>query len=212
MRLQKFLARAGAASRRGSENLMTAGRVTVNGEVVTELGSKVDPARRRWWRWTVASCAWLTAPSRSCCTSRPATSPPCPNPQGRPTVAELVPAAEHAGAVPHRAARPRHHGPAAVLHGRRDGARAPAPARPCGKGVHGARRGPAERGPARASARGHRAGRRPHAAGAGGARGGRGGRSGAGGPRRAACRAGGGRRASTPVRARRGRATARSCA
>ncbi|MEG0070499.1 MAG: pseudouridine synthase [Raoultibacter sp.] len=43
MRLQKFLARGGAASRRGSENLMTAGRVTVNGQVVTELGSKVDP-------------------------------------------------------------------------------------------------------------------------------------------------------------------------
>lgn len=43
MRLQKFLARAGAASRRGSENLMTSGRVRVNGEVVTELGSKVDP-------------------------------------------------------------------------------------------------------------------------------------------------------------------------
>jgi len=35
MRLQKFLARAGAASRRGSEDLMTAGRVTVNGEVIT---------------------------------------------------------------------------------------------------------------------------------------------------------------------------------
>jgi 23S rRNA pseudouridine2605 synthase len=43
MRLQKFLARSGAASRRGAENLMTAGRVTVNGKVVTELGSKVDP-------------------------------------------------------------------------------------------------------------------------------------------------------------------------
>ena len=43
MRLQKFLARAGVASRRGSENLMTAGRVCVNGEVVRELGSKVDP-------------------------------------------------------------------------------------------------------------------------------------------------------------------------
>ncbi|GHT79159.1 pseudouridine synthase [Actinomycetota bacterium] len=43
MRLQKFLARAGAASRRGSENLMTAGRVTVNDVVVTQLGSKVDP-------------------------------------------------------------------------------------------------------------------------------------------------------------------------
>ena len=43
LRLQKFLARAGVASRRASENLMTAGRVTVNGEVVRELGSKVDP-------------------------------------------------------------------------------------------------------------------------------------------------------------------------
>ncbi len=43
LRLQKFLARAGVASRRGSEDLMTAGRVRVNGEVVTELGSKVDP-------------------------------------------------------------------------------------------------------------------------------------------------------------------------
>ena len=35
MRLQKFLARAGAASRRGSENLMTAGRVTFIGQVAT---------------------------------------------------------------------------------------------------------------------------------------------------------------------------------
>lgn len=43
LRLQKFLARAGVASRRGSENLMTAGRVHVNGKVVTELGSRVDP-------------------------------------------------------------------------------------------------------------------------------------------------------------------------
>ena len=48
MRLQKFLARAGAASRRGSENLMTAGRVTVNGEVVTELGSKVCLLYTSW--------------------------------------------------------------------------------------------------------------------------------------------------------------------
>ncbi|MBR1829725.1 MAG: rRNA pseudouridine synthase, partial [Atopobiaceae bacterium] len=43
MRLQRFLARAGVASRRGSENLMTAGRVTVNGKVASELGTKVDP-------------------------------------------------------------------------------------------------------------------------------------------------------------------------
>ncbi len=43
MRLQKFLARAGTASRRGSEDLMTAGRVRVNGQVVTELGTRIDP-------------------------------------------------------------------------------------------------------------------------------------------------------------------------
>ena len=43
MRLQKFLARAGVASRRGSESLISAGRVEVNGVAVTELGTKVDP-------------------------------------------------------------------------------------------------------------------------------------------------------------------------
>ena len=43
MRLQKFLARAGVASRRGSESLISAGRVEVNGLTVTELGTKVDP-------------------------------------------------------------------------------------------------------------------------------------------------------------------------
>ena len=42
-RLQKVLAAAGVASRRASENLIVAGRVTVNGVVVTELGSRVDP-------------------------------------------------------------------------------------------------------------------------------------------------------------------------
>lgn len=45
MRLQRFLARAGVASRRGSENLMTAGRVCVNGVVASELGTKVDPLK-----------------------------------------------------------------------------------------------------------------------------------------------------------------------
>ena len=43
MRLQKFLSRSGVASRRASEDLMTQGRVCVNGQVVVELGSKVDP-------------------------------------------------------------------------------------------------------------------------------------------------------------------------
>ena len=42
MRLQRFLARAGVASRRGSEDLMTAGRVTVNG-CVAQLGAQADP-------------------------------------------------------------------------------------------------------------------------------------------------------------------------
>ncbi len=40
-RLQKVMARAGVASRRHSEELIQAGRVTVNGRVVTELGTKV---------------------------------------------------------------------------------------------------------------------------------------------------------------------------
>ena len=45
MRLQRFLAQAGVASRRKSEELITAGRVRVNGKVVTELGTKVDPRK-----------------------------------------------------------------------------------------------------------------------------------------------------------------------
>ena len=43
MRLQRFLAQAGVASRRKAEALITEGRVKVNGKVVTELGTKVDP-------------------------------------------------------------------------------------------------------------------------------------------------------------------------
>jgi 23S rRNA pseudouridine2605 synthase len=44
-RLQKILARAGFASRRGAEQLMLEGRVTVNGEHVRELGTKADLAK-----------------------------------------------------------------------------------------------------------------------------------------------------------------------
>lgn len=44
-RLQKVLARAGVASRRASEEIIRAGRVTVNGRVVTEMGVQVDPQR-----------------------------------------------------------------------------------------------------------------------------------------------------------------------
>jgi len=42
IRLQKLMAAAGVASRRVSENLISAGRVEVNGEVVTELGHRVQ--------------------------------------------------------------------------------------------------------------------------------------------------------------------------
>ena len=62
MRLQKFLANAGIASRRASEELIVAGRVRVNGVVVRELGTRVvadadrievdgklvEPSRREW--------------------------------------------------------------------------------------------------------------------------------------------------------------------
>src|SRR5512140_2411522 len=41
-RLQKILAHAGIASRRKAEEMILEGRVTVNGEIVSELGSKAD--------------------------------------------------------------------------------------------------------------------------------------------------------------------------
>lgn len=44
-RLQKLIAAAGIASRRHAEELIAKGQVTVNGEVVTELGRKADPDR-----------------------------------------------------------------------------------------------------------------------------------------------------------------------
>ncbi|HXT39139.1 MAG TPA: pseudouridine synthase [Candidatus Angelobacter sp.] len=47
VRLQKFLADAGVASRRAGEQIILAGRVEVNNEVVRTLGTKIDPARDR---------------------------------------------------------------------------------------------------------------------------------------------------------------------
>jgi len=44
-RLQKILSQAGICSRREAETRILAGRVMINGQVVTELGVKVDPAR-----------------------------------------------------------------------------------------------------------------------------------------------------------------------
>ncbi len=42
-RLQKIIAQAGLASRRGAEKLIRQGRVTVDGKIVTEMGVKVNP-------------------------------------------------------------------------------------------------------------------------------------------------------------------------
>jgi pseudouridine synthase len=44
VRLQKLIATAGIASRRHAEELITDGKVSVNGSIVTELGAKADPA------------------------------------------------------------------------------------------------------------------------------------------------------------------------
>jgi 23S rRNA pseudouridine2605 synthase len=99
MRLQKFLARAGAASRRGSENLMTAGRVTVNGEVVTELGRKVDPLVDK-----VAVdgiLVTLAAGPVTIMLHKPAGYvTTMSDPHGRHTVAELVPTDRYPGLYP----------------------------------------------------------------------------------------------------------------
>jgi len=43
LRLQKFIADCGVTSRRKAEGLILDGRVSVNGKIVTELGTKVNP-------------------------------------------------------------------------------------------------------------------------------------------------------------------------
>ena len=42
-RLQKYLANSGVASRRKCDELILAGKVKVNGQTITELGTKVNP-------------------------------------------------------------------------------------------------------------------------------------------------------------------------
>lgn len=99
MRLQKFLARAGAASRRGSENLMTAGRVKVNGVTVQELGTKVDPLKdevrvddRVVHLSDGAVTLILNKPAGFVTTMS--------DPQGRPCVADIVPVTQYPGLFP----------------------------------------------------------------------------------------------------------------
>ena len=99
VRLQKFLARAGVASRRASERYIEEGRVAVNGNVVTELGTKVLPS--------VDEVSVDGVPIRQAAQettlmlNKPAgylTS--MKDPQGRHCVAELVPTDEYPGLYP----------------------------------------------------------------------------------------------------------------
>jgi 23S rRNA pseudouridine2605 synthase len=94
VRLQKYLAQAGVASRRASEDLIAAGRVRVNGATVTEPGTRVDPAgdvvEVDGRRVRPARTAWfaLHKPRGYVSTRR--------DPQGRPTLYELLPRDLHA--------------------------------------------------------------------------------------------------------------------
>ncbi len=88
-RLQKILSAAGVASRRLSEALIAQGRVSVNGSVVTELGTKADPSRddirvdgRRIRIQRRRRYILLNKP-RGYVTTRQ-------DPQGRPTVMDLL--------------------------------------------------------------------------------------------------------------------------
>lgn len=99
MRLQRFLARAGVASRRGSEDLMTAGRVTVNGAPATELGTKVTVGVDR-----VAVDGKPVALDQGAVylmLHKPAGYlTTMADPQGRPCVASLVPREQYPGLFP----------------------------------------------------------------------------------------------------------------
>src|SRR5437870_1787208 len=89
VRLQKILSIAGIASRRLSEELIVQGRVSVNGQTVTELGTKADPAAdeikvdgRRIKTEQRRRYVLLNKP-RGYITSRS-------DPEGRPTVMDLM--------------------------------------------------------------------------------------------------------------------------
>ena len=56
IRLQKFLANSGIASRRKCEELIAAGKVSVNGIVVTELGIFIEVKAVQFWNASVPIC------------------------------------------------------------------------------------------------------------------------------------------------------------
>lgn len=87
-RIQKVLSRAGVASRREGERLLTAGRITVNGHVITRLGTRIEPGDHLALdgrRVQVGRATYLLMyKPRSCVTT-------LADPQNRPTVRDLLP-------------------------------------------------------------------------------------------------------------------------
>ncbi len=90
MRLSRYLARSGAASRRAAERLIDEGRVSVNEEVVRQQGGKVDPLHDEVR--LDGQLLNLPAEQMTLMLHKPAGYvTTMDDPQGRPTVAELVP-------------------------------------------------------------------------------------------------------------------------
>lgn len=88
-RLQKILAQAGVASRRKAEGLILGGRVKVNGQVVTLLGTKVDPSKDK----VAVDGKPVTGPEKKAyiLLNKPAGYvTTVKDPQGRPTVVKLL--------------------------------------------------------------------------------------------------------------------------
>lgn len=89
VRLQKFLSRAGVASRRASEELIREGRVRVDGDVVTEMGVRIDPSRSVV---TVDGAGVERSPARWIAFHKPpGVLSTRSDPRGRPTVYDLLP-------------------------------------------------------------------------------------------------------------------------
>jgi 23S rRNA pseudouridine2605 synthase len=88
-RLQKILSHAGVTSRRKAEELIVAGRVSVNGEPVTELGSKADLERDH----IKVDGKLLRAPKRNlyiALNKPPGCVTTVSDPEGRPTVMQML--------------------------------------------------------------------------------------------------------------------------
>ena len=88
LRLQKFLAECGFGSRRSCEELISAGLVSVDGHIITELGTQVDPrvqhiqVNGQKARVEPRFTAMINKPPRVICTSH--------DPHGRKTVLSLI--------------------------------------------------------------------------------------------------------------------------